>query len=312
MKSINQPQWDLVVLGGINTDYTIRGEALPKPGQSVPGDSFFTGPGGKGANQAVAAARLGARVAMIGRVGGDARGRELVRNLKRENINTSHVAVDSRQPTGAAIISVDAQGEKQISAALGANQAMTIGQVRAAEKFIASARVLLCNFEAPPACVLAAARIAAKHGIKVILDPAPPAKIPKELFPLLFAIRPNSDEAEQITGISVCDRASALRAARQLLRKDVQIAALEVGDAGNLILSDSEELFLPRLKVKTVDATGAGDAFAGALAAGLAEGLSIGDAARFATVTSALSTTKFGAQDALPRRREVNAILRRS
>src|SRR5688572_18104545 len=181
----------IVVLGGINTDYVVRSKALPRPGQTVLGEDLFTGPGGKGANQAVAAARLGAKVALIGRVGDEERGHELVHGLCCENVDTRFVSFASRRPSGAAIIAVAASGEKQISAAPGANLTLTENQVRKAEELIAKADVLLAQFETPVSCVLLAARMARKHGVKVVLDPAPPTRFPKELFRLLYAIRPN-------------------------------------------------------------------------------------------------------------------------
>jgi len=301
----------VVVLGGINTDYVVRSKALPRPGQTVLGEDLFTGPGGKGANQAVAAARLGAKVALIGRVGDEARGHELVHGLCCENVDTRFVSFGSRRPSGAAIIAVDASGEKQISAAPGANLTLTENQVQKAEELIAKADVFLAQFETPVRCVMMAARIARKHGVKVLLDPAPPTQFPKELFRFLYAIRPNSDEAEQMTGIAVKDKASARRAAQVLRKNGVAVVALQAGEDGDLIVSEDEEIFLPRLKVKTVDATGAGDAFAAALAVGIAEGLSLRDVARMANVTAALSTTKVGAQAGMPRRYEVDRILRK-
>jgi ribokinase len=309
MKNSLRP--DIVVLGGINSDFLVRGKTLPEPGQSVLGTSFHSGAGGKGANQAVAAARLGARVAIIGRVGDETRGRELVRNLKREKVDCRLVSFDPKEPTGAAVISVDVKGEKQISAALGANHTLKVSQIREAESIIAAARVLLCNFEAPTGCVLAAARIARRHGVKVVLDPAPPQNVPKALFPLIYVIRPNSDEAEQMTGIPVSSRASARKAAKKLLALGVQVVALEAGHDGNLIVSEDGEFFLPRINVKAVDATGAGDAFAAGLAVGLGECLSLEAAAQLATVTAALATTKVGAQEGMPLRREVEAKLRK-
>ena len=302
---------DVVVLAGINTDFIIRSEVLPEPGQSVRGDSFYSGVGGKGCNQAVAAARLGAKTAIIGRVGDDERGHEAVRNLKRNGLNVRHVSFDPKAPTGAAIIGVDASGEKQISAALGANMRLGPKQVREAERLIASARVLLMQFETPIESVVLAARLARRHGLQVALDPAPPRGIPEELFRLLDLIRPNSDEAAQITGVKVRDRDSAREAARKLLDKGVRIVAMESGDGGDLVMSRDEEHFFPRLKVKTVDATGAGDAFAGAFAAGLAEGLPLEKIGQLANATAALSTTKLGAQEALPDRREVEKLLKK-
>ena len=301
---------ELVVLAGINTDFIIRSEQLPGPGQSVRGDSFYSGTGGKGANQAVAAVRLGARTAIISRVGDDDRGRAAVRDLRENGVDVRQVRFDSKAPTGAAIIAVDGEGEKQISAALGANMRLDAKQVRGAGALIASSRVLLMQFETPMASVVTAAKLARKHGVLVALDPAPPAEIPAELFPLLDLIRPNSDEAAQITGVKVRDRASARKAARRLIEKGVRIVAMESGDGGDLVVTREEEHFFPRLKVKTVDATGAGDAFAGAFAVGLAQGLPLAEIGRLANATAALSTTRLGAQEALPTRGEVERFLR--
>jgi ribokinase len=167
------------------------------------------------------------------------------------------------------------------------------------------------QFESPLKCVLEAARLARRHGVKVLLDPAPPTKFPKELLKLVFAIRPNADEAEHLTGVKVKDRPSARKAALALLRKGVQIAAVQAGNAGDLVLSAQEEFLVPRLKVKSVDATGAGDAFAAGLAVAIAENMPLHEAARFANVTAALSTTKFGAQAGMPSRKEVDRRLAR-
>ena len=300
----------VVVLGGINTDYVVRSDALPEPGQTVQGKDLFVGPGGKGANQAVAASRLGAKVFLIGRLGAEARGKELAQRLRREGIDTRHVGFDRKRMSGAAIIAVGADGEKQISAALGANMTLRPQQVREAEAVIRKAQVLLMQFESPVPCVIAAARLAAKYGVKVVLDPAPPMKVPAELFKLVYAIRPNSDEAEQLTGVLVTDRASARRAAEVLLRKGVKVVAVQAGSAGDLVVTEDEEFLVRRLKVKAVDATGAGDAFAAGLAVGIAEGLPLRDAARLANVTGALSTTKCGAQAGMPTRAAVERKLR--
>jgi ribokinase len=303
-------KWDLVVLGGINTDFVIKGECLPQPGQTVSGNTFYSGPGGKGANQAVAAARLGAKVALIGRVGADRRGRELLRGLRQNRISVTPVAVDPKEPTGAAIISVDREGEKQISVAPGANLRVSTQQIDDAEELIASARVLLMQFEVPFGVVVHAARLAQQHGTLVILDPAPPMQIPRDLFPLLDVIRPNRDEAEQITGRSIRHSADARRAARALLARGVKIVAMEAGTEGDFVMTREQEVVVRRFRVKAVDATGAGDAFAGGFAVGLAEGLPLRDIARLASATAALATTKVGAQEALPSRREVERLLR--
>ena len=300
----------IVVLGGINTDYVVQTKSLPAPGETIQGRDLFTGPGGKGANQAIAAARLGEKVSLIGQVGDEPRGRELIRNLRREHIDTRFITFDPKHPTGAAIIAVDDSGEKQISAALGANLTLKPAAIRKAESFIAGADVLLLQFESPISCVLEAARLAKKHHVKVVLDPAPPTKFSAELFKFLYAIRPNSAEAEFLTGIKVKDRASARRAANVLLKKGVQIAAIQAGDSGDLVVSRDEEFLVPRLKVKSVDATGAGDAFASAFAVAIAEKMPLQKAAHFANITAALSTTKFGAQAGLPTRRAVEQRMR--
>lgn len=300
----------IVVLGGINTDYVVRTPSLPKPGQSVQGDPLFTGPGGKGANQAVAAARLGAKVTLIGSVGNEPRGKKLVRALRKNKIDTRHVGFEQATPTGAAIIGVDPQGEKQISAGLGANMKLRRGAIREATKAIRRADALLANFEVPMECVLSAAKIAKKFAVKVVLDPAPPTKIPAKLLKMIYAIRPNADEAAQITRIDVKNRASARRAGRQLLKRGVKIVALQAGDSGDLVLSEGEEVFVRRLKVKTVDATGAGDAFAAAFTVAVAEGAKLRTAAHFANVAAALATTRMGAQDGMPKRAKVMRMLR--
>ena len=300
-------KWDVVVLGGANMDYLIRGKKLPAPGETVDGDEVRIACGGKGANQAIAAARLGAQVAFVGRVGNDENGKETVRNLKREEVDVSAMQFDSKKATGAALVMVDAQAEKQILVAPGANQQLT---VRGAESLLRSARVLLLQFEVPMRTVLAAAKIAHRAGAKIVLDPAPAAKPPVELLKLVHFIRPNSSEAEALTGIKVRNRADARRAAHALFDRGVQAAAIQAGHEGDLVVwRDGERLF-PRLKVKSVDATGAGDAFAAGIAVALAEGKSFVEAGALANAAAALATTKFGAQTALPRRQEVLRLLR--
>lgn len=303
---------DIVILGGINSDFVVRGGSLPTEGQTTPGDSFYSGPGGKGANQAVAAARLGARVAFVGRVGKDDRGRELVAGLRKEGIDVRHVASDARAQTGAAIIAVDEKGEKQISAFSGANGRVSLAQVESAKELIASARVLLMQFEVPMPCVVRAAEIARKHGTKVVLDPAPPAPIPAKLFSLLEIIRPNLDEAQKMVGRAIKNPSDARSAAKALLERGVKMVAMESGEKGDLVVTDGAEILLPRLKVKTVDATGAGDAFAAALAVGLAEGLNLEEMARLANATAALATTKVGAQEGMPSRSRAEWLMRRA
>lgn len=304
--------FDIVVVGGINADYLARGDTLPARGETAMGRSFCQGPGGKGANQAVAAARLGARVAMVGRVGKDANGRAVLASLRKEGVDTSAVAIDPGAPTGVALIMVEESGEKQIMVSPGANAKLEPRDMRACREIIAGAKIVLLGFEAKLPTVLAAAKIAAKGGARVILDPAPPVTPPPELYTLLDVIRPNAGEAEFLTGVKTPDRSGARAAAAILRARGVKAVALQAGEEGDLLVWEGGETFLPRLKVKCVDATGAGDAFAAGLAVGLAEGKSFAEAGRLANAAAALATTKVGAQEGLPNRAKVEAILKRA
>lgn len=298
-------KWDVVVVGGANTDYLVRGDKLPQPGETVDGEEFLSAGGGKGANQAVAAARLGARVAFIACLGDDERGDELEKLLRAEGVNTKHVHRDRKAPTGVALVMVDKSGEKQISCAPGANHKLSPSRIRAAASLIKQAKVLLTQFEVPMPTVLAAAKIAHAAGVRIVLDPAPPAKARAALLKLVDIIRPNSNEAKALTGFEVKDVKSARRAAQRLFKYGIQAAAIQAGNVGDLIVWGGGERLVPRLKVKTVDATGAGDAFAAGFAVALAEGRAYAAASAFANAAAALATTKFGAMPAMPRRGEV-------
>jgi ribokinase len=302
------------VVGGANTDYLVRGTELPGPGDTAEGEEFQEGPGGKGANQAVAAARLGARVAFVGRVGADARGDTLVRALEAEGVDTRHVVRDAVAATGVALVQVGKGGEKQIHTAPGANRRLGTDDVHAASSLIRSARVVLLQFESPAETVEAVVALAHDAGALVVLDPAPPAAVSDDVLRRVSVIRPNAAEAEALTGVHVDQRNSAYRAAEQLLGRGVGAVVIQAGSEGDLLVWDDEtgrrrDCFLPRLPVNAVDATGAGDAFAAALATVLAEGRPIDEAARVASAAAALATTRVGAQAALPRREEVEALL---
>jgi ribokinase len=302
--------FDVIVVGGINSDFVLRGRCLPGPGETALCESFFQGPGGKGANQAVAAARLGARVAIIGCVGHDDRADGLIKNLQREKVESRFVARSKTAVTGVALIVVDKKGEKSIGACMGANHKLTAAHVRQARAALENCKVLLMQFEAPDAALISAAKIARQAGAKVVLDPAPPRAIPKDLLPLLDIIRPNSSEAEFLSGIKVTDRASARKAAQALMKQGPRAVALQAGDGGDLFVWPGGEEYLPHFKVNSVDATGAGDAFAAALCVGLAEGKPFAEAGRMASATAALKTLKLGAQAGLPTRRKLEQFLR--
>jgi ribokinase len=300
---------DVVVFGGINFDYLIRGARLPGPGETVAGESFHEGPGGKGANQAVGAARLGAQVAIVCRLGSDARGDALERALIEAGVDVSHVSRDPEQPTGVGLIAVDHSGEKQILTAPGANQRLGEAEVEAAREVIAFAKVIVANLEVPIAAVTAALRLGKAAGAKTLLDPAPAAPLSEELLRLVDVIRPNAAEAEALTNVRVWDVRSAAQCGRVLLARGVGAAIIQAGDVGDLVVTREEQHLLAPLRVDSVDATGAGDAFVAGLAAALAEGRSLIDAASFGSAAAAFSTTRVGAQAGLPRREDLVSLL---
>jgi ribokinase len=303
--------YDVVVVGKANIDYLVRGPRLPGPGQSVNGDAFQEAVGGKGANQAVAAARLGARVALVARVGRDSRGDVVLARLHDEGVDTRFVTRDPEEPTGVALCQVGASGEKQILSASGANARLTAAWVREAAPALTSARIVLCQLGVPLEAVEEAVRIARSVRVLVMLDPGPPAPLPNGLLAQLDVIRPNASEAQILTGIRVRDRNGAREAARDLLRRGVKTAVVQAGDEGDMALSRDRELWLPRFDVKRVDATGAGDAFASALAVCLAPGKPLEEAGPFASAAAALATTHLGAQASLPVREAVLQLLAR-
>jgi ribokinase len=304
------PSHDVVVVGGANMDYLVRAPRLPRPGETVGGDLFQEAPGGKGMNQAVAAARLGARTALVARLGADDRAAAILERLRAEGVDDRFVGRDPALPTGTALIAVDARGEKQIVFAPGANGQLSPEAVEAAAPLLSATAVLLLQLEIPLASVVAAARLARQAGARVVLDPAPPTSLPEALFPLLDVIRPNSSEAEALTGVPVRDRESAREAAARLLARGVGAVAVQAGGDGNLLVWPEGERWLPRIPVEAVDATGAGDAFAAAFAVSLARGCTLAEAGAFASAAAALATTKVGAQAGLPRRDEVERLLR--
>jgi ribokinase len=252
---------------------------------------------------------LGVRVAFIGRVGDDARGEVLIRGLEREGVDHRHVLRDPHAPTGVALIMVDQKGRKQIMAAPGANRRLSADDVNAAAPAFLATKAVLTQLEVPVETVMQAFRLGRDAGAKTVLDPAPAVPLPDALLRLVDVIRPNASECEVLTGIQVKDRATARRAAGQLLDRGVGAAIVQAGDEGNLVVTRDEECWLPRLSVESVDATGAGDAFAAALTVCLSQGQALQEAAMFANAAAAFATTKVGAQAGLPRREDVQRLL---
>ncbi len=298
----------IIVVGSLNMDLVVRVERMPHPGETVPGRDFQTIPGGKGANQAAAAALLGSSVAMVGRVGNDAFGPRLVENLKRKGVNTEHVQLDDRAATGTAMITVDETGQNSIVIASGANGCLVREDIDGLDSLFRQARFLLLQFEVPLDTVQYAMDKAHRHGVQVVLNPAPARPVPPQFLSGVDYLIPNESEASLLSGVQVRDTASAEEAARRLLSYGVPVVILTLGENGALLASGPELLHVPARRVAAVDTTAAGDAFIGGLAAALVGGYALQDAVRYATCAGTLAVTRFGAQTSLPRAGEVEAL----
>ena len=301
----------IVVVGGINMDVVANVRRMPEPGETVHGDSFFMAGGGKGANQAVAAARLGAEVRMVGRVGDDDFGRTLLDALRSEGIDVDGVAPDSTNGTGVAVIMVDASGQNCIAEIYGANRASDETQLEAAKSAMEDADALMLQLETPPDVSLEAARYARSIGLRVIWDPAPAAEMPVEGFVVADFLTPNETEVEALTGIRVDDEDSAREAAESLIAKGVGAAVITLGERGVYAATEMESYLVPPFEVDVVDSVAAGDAFAAGLAVAVSEGFGLEDALRFGAASGGLAVTKPGARDAMPFRAEVDELLER-
>ena len=299
----------IVVLGGINMDLVATSERMPELGETVFGRSFHTAPGGKGANQAVAAARLGAEVRMVGRVGDDGFGPTLLEGMRSEGIDVSGVALDPANPSGVALILLDDQAENMIVAVYGANMACDDQQVSSVRDALNGADALLLQLETPLDVAIRAASLAKDRGVTVVWDPAPALDMGQEAYRLCDVLTPNQVEAEFLTGISVTDPDSAERAAAALVDQGAPAAVAKLGEGGAFYVTRDERGFVPAFEVEAIDSVAAGDAFAAGLGVALAEGQSISEAVRFGSAAGALAVTKSGAQQAMPFRREVDALL---
>ena len=296
----------ILVVGSSNTDMVIKAAHLPRPGETILGGTFFMNPGGKGANQAVAIARLGGPVTFICKTGSDIFGHQSQQLFEEEGINTSYVFSDSGNPSGVALITVDEKAENCIVVASGANANLLPSDLEKAEEAIERADLVLMQLEVPMETVCFVADIAWQKGKKVILNPAPAHPLPVDLPRHLYLITPNETEAEMITGVKITDESSAGEAARALSGMGVQHVIITLGSKGALIYSNGKAEMVPALKVEAVDTTAAGDVFNGALTVALSEGRSLKEAARFACKASAISVTRVGAQSSAPYRNEVD------
>ena len=298
----------VVVFGSINMDLVVRTPRLPAPGETLTGYTFFTAPGGKGANQAVACARLGAPTRMVGRVGDDLFGEQLRASLRSFGVQDDGV-LTTPGPSGVALIAVDDLAENTIVIVPGANGSVSIADIPRLEAVLDGARILLVQLEVPIETVVAAARAAHTRGVTVILDPAPALPLPDELYALADIITPNEHEAATLTGIAVRDDQGAIAAARALIARGARRVAIKLGARGALTADTEGEQFWSSFTVTPVDTVAAGDAFNGGLAVALSEGRSFNEAIRGGLAAGALSVTRHGAQPSMPERNEVLTLL---
>ncbi|MGQ9672789.1 MAG: ribokinase [Candidatus Aminicenantales bacterium] len=299
----------IVVVGSSNTDMVIKTPTIPRPGETVLGGDFFMAAGGKGANQAVAAARAGGDVFFIAGVGDDLFGRQAIDGFIRDGIHTDYIVRDKEAPSGVALIFVAPDGENSIAVAPGANRRLTVEDIRRAKQTIASAHVVLLQLETPLDAVMEAAAIASSAGVPVILNPAPAQPLSDELLRNTSYLTPNETETELLTKITIVKKADLDRAAQILLSRGIKAVLVTLGPKGVYAVTPEKRQLIPAFSVQAVDTTGAGDAFNGALAVALAEGKPLFEAVRFACAAGALATTKMGAQPSLPFRHEIEKML---
>ena len=298
----------IVVIGSSNSDMVIQSSKLPSPGETVMGKKFFMNPGGKGANQAVAASRLGGSVAFIARVGNDLFGKQAVHTFKKEGIDTAFVVADTQNPSGVALISVDDHGENSIVVAPGANSALCVEDIQRAEALINGADIVLTQLEIPLSTVEFIAAFIASSRKKLILNPAPASNLSDALLSNIYIITPNETEAGILSGITIVDAETAAKAAAIIKLRGVQNVIITMGGHGAYVLSDKFTGVVSAPEVKAIDTTAAGDVFNGALAVALSEQLSIRDAVDFAIRSASLSVTRMGAQSSIPFRNEIGAM----
>jgi ribokinase len=300
----------IVVLGSSNTDMIIRLARLPRAGETVLGGEFMTAAGGKGANQAVAAARAGGSVSFIARLGADRLGDQALAGFVRDGIDVRHVSRDAKAASGAALIFVTHDGENVIAVAGGANDHLSSAHVRKARSVIERADVLLTQLETPLATIEAAVRIAEASGTRVILNPAPARQLSDRLLRRVSVLTPNESEAESLTTIKIKGPEQAERAARKLRGRGVETVIVTMGARGALVADAAGAELVEAFKVRAVDTTAAGDIFNGTLAVALTEEQTIRQAVRFANAAAALSVTGLGAQPSAPSRAAIEKFLR--
>jgi ribokinase len=299
----------ILVVGSSNVDMIARVPRIPRPGETILGGEFITAAGGKGANQAVAAARAGGDVTFIARVGKDMFGDRSLAGFQRDRINVKYVRRDPRRPSGIALIFVSHSGQNSIAVAPGANAQLSPSDVHRGRTEFERAAVLLAQLEIPLRTVMTALRLAARNRVLTIVNPAPAQRLPEELLRHVSIITPNESEAELMTGIKVTSEVTGMRAAAKLRARGVPTVIITLGAKGALVVNWDGGTLVPGFKVKPVDTTAAGDVFNGALSVALAEGLELRAAVLFANAAAAISVTRMGAQPSAPRRKEIAKLL---
>ena len=292
----------VISFGSINMDLVVRTPRFANPGETIVGLDFYTAPGGKGANQAVAAGRLGVDVLMVGRVGDDFFGKNLLKNLQENNVDIKEIKIDNSVPTGTALITVDNHAENKIIIIPGANGGVSLSDIDNLTPFLNKANILMLQLEVPLETVVSAAKKANDSGAKVLLDPAPARKLPDELLQVSDFITPNETEAQILTGIKINEYSDAKKAADILLEKGVQAVIVKMSSKGSYYYDGSKEIIFHAYDVDAIDTVAAGDAFNGAFAVAYSEGKPIEEILQWANACGALSTTKPGAQPSMPTR----------
>ncbi|HRI78317.1 MAG TPA: ribokinase [Cyclobacteriaceae bacterium] len=296
----------IYIVGSSNTDMVVKCDWLPGPGETVLGGEFIMTDGGKGANQAVAAARLGGKVRFIANVGDDLFGHNSIAHFQKEKIDTSFISIDPALPSGVALINVDSHGENTVTVASGSNGNLKIEQVDKAFLNVPAETIVLLQLEIPMETVAWTIAHCHSNNLRVILNPAPAQQLSGEIYKNTFLITPNEKEAEVLTGISVSDENSAKAAAIKLINMGVNHIVITLGSKGAYLHSHNQSKLIPAPKVVAVDTTGAGDCFNGALAVGLAENMKLEEAVSFAVKAASVSVARMGAQASMPVRNEIN------
>ncbi len=302
----------ILVIGSANMDIVVTTPRFPSPGETLLGGDAGLFPGGKGANQAVCCAKLGARVYFAGRLGRDVFGRQILKSLSAAGVMLRHTLRDGKGRTGIALITVTRSGQNEIVVASGCNMSFTAADIRASREVFRRTCVTLLQLEIPVETVRESARLAREHGHLVILNPAPARDLPPSLLRLVDILTPNETEAGLLTGIRVTDRRTAVKAARVLLSRGVKNVIVTRGKKGSVLVNEGAVRSFPPFRVKAVDPTAAGDAFSGALACSMAKKNDITRGIRFASAVAALTVTRKGAQAAMPRSSEVRRFLKGS